>query len=154
MLTLLLPADICDRIKTGLHKARHREIGGILMAEHVGVDTFSVTDLTLHRRGTIASFVRRIEEALGSLHDFFRRTRHDYTKFNYIGEWHSHPCFEVEPSLKDDAAMREIIGDVTIGANFVVLLVVKLGPDGALLASLHSYLPNGDRISATLQLVP
>ena len=153
MLTLLLPADICDRIKTGLHKARHREIGGILMAEHVGVDTFSVTDLTLHRRGTIASFVRRIEEALASLDDFFHRTRHDYTKFNYIGEWHSHPCFAPEPSPKDDSSMREIVGDAAIGANFAVLLIVKLNADGVLLTSLHAYLPNGDKIPASLRLV-
>ncbi len=153
MLTLLLPTDLSDRIKAALRKAGHREIGGILMAEHVGVDTFSLTDLTIHRRGTIASFVRRIEEALGFLRAFFHRTNHDYTKFNYIGEWHSHPCFEPEPSLKDDASMQEIVGDATIGANFVVLLIVKLSPDGEVRTSAHTYLPNGDRIRATLQLV-
>jgi [CysO sulfur-carrier protein]-S-L-cysteine hydrolase len=123
------------------------------MAEHVGMNTFSVKDLTIHRRGTIASFVRRIEEALGFLRAFFHRTNHDYTRLNYIGEWHSHPCFEPEPSLKDDASMREIVGDATIGANFVVLLIVKLSPDGVLITSVHSYLPNGDRIPASLRLV-
>src|SRR5271155_4440093 len=106
MLTLLLPADLSDRIKAGLRKAREREVGGILMAEHLGIDTFSVTDITIHRRGTFASFVRRIEEALGFLRAFYHRTKHDYTKFNYIGEWHSHPCFAPEPSPTDDASMR------------------------------------------------
>lgn len=151
MLTLLLPTDLSDRIKAALRKAGHREIGGILMAEHVGVDTFSLTDLTIHRRGTIASFVRRIEEALGFLRAFFHRTNHDYTKFNYIGEWHSHPCFEPEPSLKDDASMQEIVGDATIGANFVVLLIVKLSPEGGLLTSIYSYLPNGEKVRAKVQ---
>jgi hypothetical protein len=153
MLTLILPDDLSDRIKTALRKAGHREIGGILMAEHVGMNTFSLTDLTIHRRGTVASFVRRIEEALGFLRAFFHHTNHDYIRFNYIGEWHSHPCFEPEPSLKDDASMREVVGDETIGANFVVLLIVKLGPDGELRTSVHTYLPNGDRIRAALQIV-
>lgn len=49
--------------------------------------------------------------------------------------------------------MREIVGDATIGANFVVLLIVKLSPGGALLTSVDSYLPNGDRIPASLRLV-
>jgi hypothetical protein len=49
--------------------------------------------------------------------------------------------------------MREIVRDVTIGANFVVLLIVKLSPDGTLLASLHSYLRNGDKMPASLRVV-
>ena len=153
MLTLLLPAELCDRIKAGLRKARHREIGGILMGEHIGADTFSVVDVTIHRRGSIASFVRKIEDALGFLRAFFYRTNHDYTKFNYVGEWHSHPCFAPEPSPKDDSSMREIVGDAAIGANFAVLLIVKLNADGVLLTSLHAYLPNGEKIPASLRLV-
>ena len=153
MLTLLLPADLTERIMVALRKAGHREIGGILMAEHVGTNIFSVRDLTIHRRGTIASFVRRIEDAVGFLRAFFHRTNHDYTKFNYIGEWHSHPGFESEPSLKDDASMREIVGDATTGATFAVLLIVKLGLGEKLHTSVHAYLPNGDKIRATLQIV-
>lgn len=153
MLTLLLPADLSENIKAALRKAGHREIGGILMAEHVGTNTFSVKDLTIQRRGTIASFVRRIEDALGILRAFFQRTNHDYTKFNYIGEWHSHPCFEPEPSPKDDASMREIVGDARIGAKFVVLLIVKTGPDNELRSTVHTYRPNGKKTRAVLQVV-
>ena len=101
MLTLLLPAEFSEKLIVALRKAGHREIGGILMAEHVGTNIFSVRDLTIHRQGTIASFVRQIEDAVGVLRAFFHRSNHDYTKFNYIGEWHSHPCFEPEPSLRD-----------------------------------------------------
>lgn len=153
MLTLLLPADLTEKIMVALRKAGHREIGGILMAEHVGTNIFSVRDLTIHRRGTIASFVRRIEDAVGFLRAFFHRTNHDYTKFNYIGEWHSHPCFEPEPSPKDDASMREIVGDARVGANFIVLLIVKIGPDKELRSSVHSYQPDGKKTRAVLQLM-
>ena len=153
MLTLLLPAEFSEKLIVALRKAGHREIGGILMAEHVGTNIFSVRDLTIHRQGTIASFVRQIEDAVGVLRAFFNRSNHDYTKFNYIGEWHSHPCFEPEPSLRDDASMREIVGDVKTGATFAVLLIVKLGLKEKLHTSVHAYRPNGDKIRATLQIV-
>lgn len=151
MLTLILPPELSTRIKAALRKAGSREVGGILTAEHIDVDTFSFTDFTIHRRGTIASFVRRIEDALGFLGAFFHRTDHDYKRFNYIGEWHSHPSFPAEPSSKDDASMREIVGDPRVGANFVVLMIVKLDRDDGLRATAHSYLPDGKKIRAVLQ---
>jgi hypothetical protein len=61
--------------------------------------------------------VRRIEDALGRLTSFFVRTNPDYRRFNYIGEWHSHPIFELEPSFKDDASMMEILLDPAVGAR-------------------------------------
>src|SRR3954471_14861148 len=111
MLTLILPSELSTRIKKALRDASSREVGGILMAEHVGLETFSFSELTIHRRGTFASFVRRVEDALGFLRAFFRLKNHDYTRFNYIGEWHSHPSFAPVPSATDDASMREIIAD-------------------------------------------
>jgi hypothetical protein len=84
-------------------------------------------------------------EALGRLLAFFEHANHDYERFNYIGEWHSHPCFAPEPSLRDDASMRQIVEDPQVGAHFVVLLVVKLDTAGQLLATAHTYLPDGGK---------
>lgn len=39
--------------------------------------------------------------------------------------------------------MKEIIADNTVGANFVVLLVVKLGAAQSLIGTAHTYLPSG-----------
>jgi hypothetical protein len=39
--------------------------------------------------------------------------------------------------------MKEIIADNTVGANFVVLLVVKLGAAQSLIGTAHTYLPGG-----------
>lgn len=142
MLTLTLQPNVTQRIETALKKADRHEVGGILMAEHVGVNEFTVTDLTVHKCGALASFVRRIEDALTHISSFFVRTNHDYTKFNYIGEWHSHPSFELEPSSKDDASMMEIVLDPKVGAKFAVLLLVKLDLHGCLLANAHLYLPD------------
>jgi integrative and conjugative element protein (TIGR02256 family) len=143
MLMLSLPPEVIRTITLALRKAGKREIGGVLMAEHIGPNKFVVRDLTVHRRGAIASFVRRIEDTLGRLRMFFERTNHDYTRFNYIGEWHSHPCFLAEPGETDHASMRQIIEDAKVGAHFVVLLVVKLNPGGQLVGSAHTYLPDG-----------
>jgi [CysO sulfur-carrier protein]-S-L-cysteine hydrolase len=151
MLMLSFSDRVIQIMTAALRKAGKREIGGILMAEHMGPNQFEVKDLTVHRRGTIASFVRRIEEAVGRLRMFFERSNHDHTRFNYIGEWHSHPCFVAEASETDHASMRQIIEDPQVGANFVVLLVTKLNAKGQLIGSAHTYLPNGTRSRSEVQ---
>ncbi len=62
MITLILPRPLQDTIRAALLKAGRREIGGILMAEHVGPNEFEVKDLTVHRRGTVFNFVRVLED--------------------------------------------------------------------------------------------
>ncbi len=145
MLTVTLPSDQTATIMSALTKAGDREIGGIVMGEHVGQNEFTIREITVHRRGSFSSFIRRIEDALGKMQSFFRKTNYHYLKFNYLGEWHSHPLFEPVPSSKDDTSMLEIIQDHSVGANFVVLLIVKLDPNGELVATVHTYLPDGTR---------
>ncbi|HAX42788.1 MAG TPA: Mov34/MPN/PAD-1 family protein [Bryobacteraceae bacterium] len=150
MITLILPRPLQDTIRAALLKAGRREIGGILMAEHVGPNEFEVKDLTVHRRGTVFNFVRVLEDALSRLRAFFERAEHDYTRFNYIGEWHSHPSFVPSPSPRDDASMREIVEDPKVGANFVVLLIVKLESPHEMASSVHTYLPDGTKHTSIL----
>jgi proteasome lid subunit RPN8/RPN11 len=150
-LTLIVPAEVREEILAALRSSGRREVGGILMAEHVARDTFAVRSITVHRRGTFATFVRRIEDALAPLRLFFRRASQEYTRFNYLGEWHSHPSFAPVPSPRDDVSMREIVQDERVGANFVVLLIVKLAGDGELDASVHTYLPDGSKHPSLLR---
>lgn len=65
MLTLILPPEQHELLLAALRKAGRREVGGILMGEHVGPNLFIVREMTVHRRGAFASFVRRIEDAMG-----------------------------------------------------------------------------------------
>jgi [CysO sulfur-carrier protein]-S-L-cysteine hydrolase len=58
MITLTLPRGISQQMASELQRAGRREIGGILLAEHVGTNRFVVRDITVHRIGTFASFVR------------------------------------------------------------------------------------------------
>jgi len=61
------------------------------MAEHVGYNEFTVRKMTIHKPGSIAYFVRCIEEIGQSLWGFFQANNNEYHRFNYLGEWHSHP---------------------------------------------------------------
>ena len=58
--------------------------------------------------------------------EFFRRTGRDYQRFNYLGEWHSHPSFSVRPSSEDVDTMTDIVTGPSSAISFAVLLVVRL----------------------------
>jgi integrative and conjugative element protein (TIGR02256 family) len=123
---LLLPQKIIKRIKREL-RGRTREIGGILVGEHVAADVFRIVDISVQRRGgTAAHFVRDPEHHKAFLADFFARTGNAYQKFNYIGEWHSHPRFEPLPSGPDFVTMFDLIEDPDVGVNFAVLIIARL----------------------------
>ena len=110
-----------------LEKAGSHEIGGVLMGEHIDKEEFRIVDLTIQEQfGSIMFFVRLVEDIVKPLRGFFKRTGYNYRKFNYLGEWHSHPLFPLVPSQKDIQSMLEIVTDSDTGANFVVLLIVKL----------------------------
>lgn len=137
---LLLPSRISLQLIEALSVGGGREVGGILMGEHVAAGTFRVVEITVQRKcGTFASFVRRAEAFFGPLTEFFRVRNCEYTRFNYLGEWHSHPSFALHPSAKDNQSMLEIVQDPNVGARFAVLLLVKLNTGGALQHSAHVY---------------
>ncbi len=97
------------------------------MGEHVAHEEFRVVDLTVQLQvGTISRFVRAVASFVTKLAAFFQRTEYRYKKYNYLGEWHSHPLFELQPSWDDFQTMRDIIDDSEVGANFVVLMLTKL----------------------------
>jgi len=92
--------------------------------------------------GAFASFLRTIKDIVSPLNNFFRKTGYKYKKYNYLGEWHSHPSFKPSPSTKDIKSMFEIVCDQSIGANFAVLLIVRLGNTEKLEATASVFLPH------------
>ncbi len=122
------------------------------MGEHVGHNRFAVRTLTVQGGGTFASFVRGTKAALRAVKEFLLRSNHEYTRFNYLGEWHSHPSFSVQPSSTDHRAMLDIVTNSSVGANFVVLLIFKLTSLGVLKGSAHTYLPDGSVLASELFL--
>ncbi len=121
------------------------------MGECLAASRFRVADVTIQRPGSFASFVRRLGETLSALARFFRRTGEDYTRFNYLGEWHSHPSFWATPSEKDVRSMLEIAGDSEVGANFVALVIVRLSAEG-LDGSASVFWPDGVYEEARLEM--
>lgn len=151
MIDLILPNHIEQSLKIELQNAGEREIGGVLMGEHVEKGTFRICDFTIQRDGgTWITFVRRIQKSLKqSLCHFFVKTKHNYTKFNYLGEWHSHPSFKLIPSIQDCQSMWDIVNNPEVGANFVVLLLVKLN-HGEIDGNVTLYIPGSPMVRGNL----
>lgn len=126
MITISLPGEQRARLGRCLRRAGRREIGGILMGEQVAPDHFRVVEFSLDETsGTAAHFVRSPEHHCAALDDFFRRTGADYRRFNYLGEWHSHPSYPVRPSSEDAASMQDLV-DGERDIDFSALLIVRL----------------------------
>jgi integrative and conjugative element protein (TIGR02256 family) len=149
---LLLPEAIAKKLHTALKVGGSQEIGGLLMGEHMAGDTFRVVDISVQTlQGTHSTFERDPDEHRAQLAEFFTRTGADYTRFNYLGEWHSHPSFEPLPSSKDMRTMRSIVSDPRVGVNFAVLIIVRLVHRDRLAMSATAVLPDGSAQAVSMK---
>jgi len=124
---LRIPPDQAARLCTALERAGRNEIGGQIFGEKLAQSDFRATDVTVQkRRGTIAKFLVDIVQAARDAMRFYDRTNHVYTRFNYIGEWHSHPSFDVRPSRTDVESMRQLVLDSSFQGLFAVMVIVRL----------------------------
>lgn len=126
MVTISLPNDQRAQLRNCLRGAGRREIGGILMGEQVAPDHFRIVDFSVDETtGTAAHFVRSPDHHAQALDIFFRKTGSDFKRFNYLGEWHSHPSFPVRPSHEDVISMQSLVnGERDI--DFSALLIIRL----------------------------
>lgn len=148
---VVLPAKIVDTLCSELKMAGRREIGGILMGEHTGDDEFEVCDITIQRiGGGFAFFERAAHNVLSAMARFFDRTGKNYKRFNYLGEWHSHPSFVPSPSGVDHDTMIDLTSDPTFRGNFAVLMVIKLDTSGYLDGTVNIFYPNKSPHTAEL----
>ena len=110
-----------------LRNEKHREIGGILMAEQINEGEFRIIDFSLDEiTGSAAHFVRSPDYHRAALEAFFTRTGNDYARYNYLGEWHSHPNHSPNPSTTDINSMNDLL-DEESNISFAILLIVKRG---------------------------
>src|SRR5205085_975294 len=76
---LLLSAPIVKRLKRELHRAGRREIGGLLMGEHIRDELFRVVEISVQRSGgSHACFIRHPKQHRKQLKKFFAKTGEDY----------------------------------------------------------------------------
>src|SRR4051812_26580608 len=100
-----LTKEVKRRMCRHLRTSGDREIGGVLMAEQVEPGHFKIVDFSVDEQtGSVAHFVRSPEHHGKALGEFFERTNSNYERYNYLGEWHSHPNFSVQPSTADWAS--------------------------------------------------
>jgi [CysO sulfur-carrier protein]-S-L-cysteine hydrolase len=72
---ILLPPDITQRLADALARAGTREIGGVLMGEHIDENVFRVKNITIqHHGGSFAAFMRMVQDVITPLTEFFRVT--------------------------------------------------------------------------------
>lgn len=95
------------------------------MGEQLGPGEFRIVDFSVDSvTGSSAHFVRSPEHHVAALTEFFKRTGGDYARFNYLGEWHSHPNHLPLPSQQDAMAMNDLIYSER-NIPFAMLLIVK-----------------------------
>jgi hypothetical protein len=123
------------------------------MGEHVGNEVFRVVDISVQwSGGSQICFIRNPGNHQSQLRDFFERTGADYSRFNYLGEWHSHPSFDPLPSAVDNETMQSIVEDPTVGANFLVLLIPRLSNDKSIEASATAFRAGAPPISVPVSV--
>jgi integrative and conjugative element protein (TIGR02256 family) len=139
---LLLTPKILKRLRRELRRAGEREIGGLLMGEHVRDEIFRVVHISVQRAGgSEACFIRDPASHKMQLDKFFEHTGADYSRFNYLGEWHSHPTFDAVPSPTDIRTMHSLVSDPAVGVNFLVLLVARLSIERQIEATAVAFRP-------------
>jgi len=149
---LRLPADQMRALREALMAAGEKEIGGQLFGEQLAPSDFRATELTFQkRRGTIARFVVDLVQAARDSIRFFNKTRHQYTRYNYIGEWHSHPSFALRPSGVDLSTMQELVTAPDFVGHFAVLMIVRLDR-GELTGRTWLFDPSGVMKDVTLEM--
>lgn len=124
---LLVARPVIKRLERELRRAGRRESGGLLMGEHLRDELFRLVELSVQRGGgTNVCFIRRPQDHKAQLEKFFAQSGNDFTRFNYLGEWHSHPSFEPLPSDTDIRTMQSMVEAPDAGVNFLVLMVCRM----------------------------
>lgn len=111
-----------------------------------------MTEITVQaRRGSIARFIVDLVQATKDAIRFFDRTAHNYSRFNYIGEWHSHPNYAVQPSGTDAQTMRRLVTDLSFQGSFALLMIVRLDDDRLTFGG-WLFDPNGHEMAIDLEM--
>ncbi|WP_067279956.1 Mov34/MPN/PAD-1 family protein [Mitsuaria sp. 7] len=153
MIEVVLNSRCVRKLKRELAAAGPREIGGVLAAEQTADGRFLVLDLSVQRDGTTSSFQRDPAQHRAFIEEFHEKRGHQPQRFNYLGEWHSHPSFSATPSPEDFAQMQSLVEEDDQKSTFLVLLVVKLGLDGKLRGSVHGFRPGQQPVRGRLTSV-
>ncbi len=124
--SIIIDSGIRRRIAAHLRRSGKREVGGLLLGEQIAPGSFRLVDFSIDNiTGSAAHFCRSPEQHTAALDNFFEETGHNFSKYNYLGEWHSHPRFTVSPSPQDCKSMLDLVR-CEKNILFAALLIVRL----------------------------
>lgn len=137
-----------------LERAGRREIGGVLFGEQLAEGDFRIVEATRQRfgGGSATRFYRRGFQARSVLKALHKRYGGDPSRFNYLGEWHSHPNAPAYPSARDELTMCQLLADQAGAVNFLVLAVVRLEGSEALEIGAITYLTSGHKVRCEIEI--
>ncbi len=152
MMSVSLAPDVESRLRRALRQAGPREIGGMLFAEQLVPARFRLLDFSIDSSsGSPARFRRDPAAHAAALNEFFDGTGRDFSRFNYLGEWHSHPSFSAVPSLHDVETMQSLVENPGSEISFALLLIIRLRfllwIDHSVTAFARGYSPQRARIA-------
>ena len=149
-----IPKKIVEKWASDLKQAGRREIGGVLFGEQIREGEFRLLDATKQSSwgSTSATFTRHGVGARKEVLALHERYGGNPERFNYLGEWHSHPNAPVRPSLQDEFTMRKLLVDQGKAVNFLVLLIVKLDRQTQLHIGAMTYLSSGQKLQSEVVL--
>ena len=145
---------MAERCINDLRIARSKEIGGVLFGEQLAEGDFRIAEMTRQRfrGGTAVTFKRQGNNARKEIRTFHKTIGGDPRRFNYFGEWHSHPNGSLYPSLRDEITMRQLLVDQGKSVNFLVLMIMRLDYRERLQVGSRAYLSSGHCLSCNIEI--
>lgn len=137
-----------------LKRAGRKEIGGVLFGEQMAEGDFRIIEATRQRffGGTATTFKRRGGAARREILALHKKFGGDPQRFNYFGEWHSHPAAPAWPSLQDEITMYNLLADQGEAVNFLVLIIVKLDEEARFHIGAQTYLASGHKMNCEIEI--
>lgn len=139
---IIVPKEVTNKILPTILEAGSLETKGALFARYVSLDCYEIEDVYISKiKGTnffsnliINHSYRKFEKR------YYKKFKYDYENHNYIGDWHSHPLFECNPSSYDISEAFDELNNSN--ANFLIQLILK-SEDGVLKGNCFLYKRGG-----------
>lgn len=136
-----------------LRSAGRNEIGGVLFGEQLAEGDFRIIEATRQRfGGNAVTFNRQGGKARSDIRAFHRSFGGDGARFNYLGEWHSHPSAPAHPSPQDEITMYQLLAEQQNAVNFLVLAIIRLASEERLELGAMTYLASGHKLRCDVMI--
>ena len=151
---LRISSELIEQWRADLSRAGAREIGGVLFGEQLAEGDFRIVKAMRQRfpGGTATSFHRHGSSARRQILALHKKFGSDPERFNYLGEWHSHPNAPVWPSRQDEVTMYKLLADQGESVNFLILMILRLDDQRRVQIGAMTFLSSGHTIGCEIEV--